>query len=398
MTGRPPLPVGTWGSITVEPVSSGYRARTRFRDFDGITRLVERRGRTKGAARAALTGYLSDRTAPSGDDINGESRLSEVAEVWFAERTDLATNSVRRYRDALEDHILPGVGNLRMREATVSRLDRFLKATTVNTGAPTAKLCRSVLSGVMGLAVRHGAIRTNPVRDVAGVTVIKKEPRALTLDEVKVMRAAILAWQDGRVFAPTTAPIKPRRGRPPARDLSDLMDLFLATGVRIGELLAIRWADVDLDAGTVLVTGTIVMSDEKPSRPMRQTKTKTDSSRRELKLPRFAVDTLLRRRVHLVAENANDVIFPSTSGTLRDPGNVRKQLNPILASVGLEWVTPHTFRKTVGTVIDNDSDLRSAADQLGHSSTDTTARHYVARTHKGPDGRAALSQFAPDRN
>lgn len=382
--GRPPLPVGTWGSVTVEGSPGRYRARTRFRDFDGVTRQVERTGATKGAARAALTAYLSERTAPSGDAITGESRLSEVAEVWFAERTDLATNTVRRYRDALEDHILPGVGNLRVREATVSRLDRFVKAVTEQTGAPTAKLCSSVLSGVMGLAVRHGAARTNPMRDVAGVTVTRKEPRALTMDEVRALRAAVYTWQ-------TT----PKRGRPPTGDLLDIVDMFLATGARIGEVLALRWEDVDLDAGTVTLAGTIVLSDTKPSRPTRQAFPKGKRPR-VLMLPRFAVDALLRRRVAVTVANVHDAVFPSSAGTWRDPGNVRKQLAKVLPDAGLEWVTPHTFRRTVATVIANEDDLRTAADVLGHSDDAVTRRHYWDRADMAADARTTLDRFAPD--
>lgn len=376
--------MGTWGSITTERTPTGWRARTRYRDWDGTTRQVNRSGRTAGAARANLTAYLSDRSAPSGDYITADSRLSEVAEVWFTERADLTVNTRRRYRQTLDLHVLPGVGNLRVREATVSRLDAFVKATARNTGAPTAKLCVSVLSGIMGLAVRHGAARTNPVRDIAGVTVTTPEPRAMSLDEVRALRATVQAWQSRPAKA---------RGRRPTVDLLDLVDLLLATGARIGELLALRWSDVDLDAGTVTLAGTIVMSDSSPSRPTRQDHPK-GKRRLTLLLPRHALDVLVRRRIHHVP-NVYDLVFPSTNGTLRDPGNVRKQLHRALADTGLDWVTPHTFRKTVATVVEADADLATASRQLGHRSEQVTARHYVQPRNLGPDARTSLDQFAP---
>lgn len=396
--GRPPLPVGTWGAIRVEEIAGGFRARARFRDYDGKTRDVERTGKTKGAARSALTAELTDRTAPAGDEITGSTRLQVVTQVWAAEKwPELAENSRKRYRDALEDHILPALGALTVSECSVTRLDRFLKATTAGTGAPTAKVCRSVLSGVMGLAVRHGAAATNPVRDVAGVTVTKAEARALTMDEVKAARSAVRSWQLGE-------PLKegaPRRGRPPTQDLLHILDLLLATGARIGELLAIRWADVDLEAGTVLITGTIVASEATegtPSHLFRQEHPKSSHSRRELKLPRFAVDALMSRRLTLTVANVHDVVFPSANGTLRDPGSVRKQITKVLTPAGLGWVTPHVFRRTVATVLDASEDLRTAADQLGHAGTEVTRRHYVEQTHKGPDARATLQElFAPSR-
>jgi integrase len=155
-------------------------------------------------------------------------------------------------------------------------------------------------------------------------------------------------------------------------------------------VLALRWEDVELEAGAVTITGTIVSTDEKPSRLIRQAHPKSSTSRRRLALPPFAVDALMRRRLAVTVANVHDVVFPSAEGTLRDPGSVRKQFGKVLAPAGLGWVTPHVFRRTVATVIDAAEDLRTAADQLGHAGTDVTRRHYVEKTHQGPDARAIL--------
>lgn len=392
--GRPPLPVGTWGAIRVEPApGGGFRARCRFRDFDGRTRDIERTGKTRGAARAALTAGLVERSAPAGEDITASTRLQAVAEVWRAEKfPDVAEQTRRRYRETLELHILPGLGALTVSECTVSRLDRFLKTISDQAGPSAARSCRSVLSGIMGLAVRHGAAATNPVRDVAGITVTPDEPRALTLDEVAAIRRTVAAWQAG---TPADA-AKPKRGRPPTQDLLDIVDLLLATGARIGELLAVRWEDVDLDAGTVTLSGTIIRTDEKPARLLRQANPKTKSSERTLLLPRFALTALMRRRFSVTVANVHDVVFPSAAGTLRDPGSVRKQIQKVLTPAGMGWVSPHIFRKTVATVVAADRDLEAAAEQLGHAGgSDVTRRHYVQKANVGPDVRAALDALAP---
>lgn len=385
--GRPPLPIGTWGNISVKKSGKGFRARTLFRDFDGVTRPVERTGKTAGAARNALTAHLAERATPSGADLTGDSRLSEVVPVWLAEQEtrlskgNLALNTVRRYREVLQLHIEPALGNLRMYECTVSRLDAFVKAVDANVGSGTAKHCKVVLNGVMGLAARHGAVRTNPMRDVASVTVTKKEPRAMTLDEVAAFRRAAYVRQ-------TT----PRQGRH-ATDIVDVVDMFLATGGRVGETLALRWSDVDLDAGTVTISGTIVMSDSKPSRPMRQAFPKGKKPT-TLLLPAFAVAMLLRRQVNAVP-NVNDAVFPSMNGTWRDPGNLRKQLNKVRVDAQLEWVTPHSFRKTVATLLAEEADVATASAQLSHKSEDVTRAHYVVKPALAPDSRDVLQRFAP---
>ena len=69
------------------------------------------------------------------------------------------------YRHAVEKHIGPGLGGLRLGELTVPRVDRFLQLVLRTKGYSTAKLCRTVLSGICGWLVRQGGLPFNPVRD-----------------------------------------------------------------------------------------------------------------------------------------------------------------------------------------------------------------------------------------
>jgi hypothetical protein len=83
---RPPLPIGTYGSISVRVDKSGsYIAKVRFRDADGVTRAVERAGRTATIARNKLLIVLSERTGPNtGSGLSGESTFKEAATLWLA--------------------------------------------------------------------------------------------------------------------------------------------------------------------------------------------------------------------------------------------------------------------------------------------------------------------------
>jgi len=77
---RPPLPLGTWGTITTEKVRDGsYRALTRFCDHDGNTRRVTATGPSKAAAERALRDILGTRTAPAGELLTAETRLIDLA-------------------------------------------------------------------------------------------------------------------------------------------------------------------------------------------------------------------------------------------------------------------------------------------------------------------------------
>lgn len=383
---RPPLPVGTWGKISRDPVAPGvWRAMARFRDFDGMTRKVEARASTAAKAERQLVNALVERSAPSADEVTADMRLSKLAAVWWTEFEELgrAQNTRRRYREVLDSYVSPGVGGLRIREASVSTLDRFLKTVRIKHGSATAKLCKTVLSGMLGLAARHGALDSNPLRDVAAVPANRKEVRALSTAEAVALRAGLRQWQQDS---------KPR-GRKRPTDLLDVVDIMLATGARIGEALAVRWADIDLMAErpTLTIRGTVIYT---PGEGLTiQDHPKSANSRQRYFLPQFAVDMLLRRQVQQLVGNPWDVVFPSASGTLRDPNNFRKQWRSARDELGFSWVTPHTFRKAVGTVLAGSQGMAAASAQLGHSSEQVTSRHYVQKTHEAPDMSAVLQKF-----
>ena len=232
--GRPPLSVGTYGSISTSPYGTGYRARTLYRDYDGMTRRVERHGRTKGAAERALRVALRDRVhVGAGAEITPDTKIAALAEIWFAEISaqDRSPGTLLAYRDRLDRQIIPALGNLRVRELTTGVVDRHLRAVRDRHGASLAKLCRTVLSGMAGLATRHDALEHNPVRDAGRISLgkPKRVPRALSVAEIRELRAWLSNDDKAR-----------------ERDLPDLVDMLLATGLRVGEALAVTW-----DAGSV---------------------------------------------------------------------------------------------------------------------------------------------------
>lgn len=383
---RPPLPIGSWGKISRDQPSPGvHRAMCRFRDFDGVTRKVEARSTTGAKAERELIAKLQDRAAPAGQDIHSSMRVSALVPIWWAEfeDKDRAINTRRRYRETLDLHILPGVGSLRIRECTVSALDRFLKALRASSGDGAAKVAKSVLSGVLALAVRHGALDSNPLRDVAPVPTKRSTVRALTVNEVVALRAGLAAWQSEE---------QPNRRHRRTTDLLDVVDLMLATGCRISEALALRWSDVNLgETPTVTIAGAVIVDPDRGV--VLQDHPKSSGSRQTYRLPQFAVNMLLRRQVEQLEGNTYDVVFPSSTGTLRDPSNFRKQWRTARQALGFEWVAPHTFRKSVGTILANTQGLAAASRQLGHSNEQITAKHYVQRLAEAPDMSQVLEAF-----
>ncbi|MEU8376558.1 tyrosine-type recombinase/integrase [Micromonospora sp. NPDC048894] len=387
---RPELPIGTWGAIRTEKLAPNrFRARARFRDYDGKTRDIEATDTTRAAAERALKVKLRDRTTPNDDEITRETRVSRLAEVWIEEITAeerIAPQTIHRYETSVRTAILPALGKLRIRETSVGRLDRFLREIAKDRPA-AAKGVKVVLSQMFALAVRHGAIPTNPVRDTGRLRKPRRTVVALSDEHLHAVRTAIRDWQ------------RPVPGKPGPRhtgDLADVVDLMLATGARIGEILALRWEDLDLatERPTLTICGTLVFV--KSQGNYRQPWTKSDAGYRRVVLPRFAVGMLMARKID-APDNVHDAIFASRRGTWLSPNNVRRQWRQARADTDLAWVTPHTFRKTVATLIKEEKDTKSASAQLGHSSEEVTDTYYIAKPVQAPDVSDILERLGTHR-
>ncbi|MFI6161653.1 tyrosine-type recombinase/integrase [Micromonospora haikouensis] len=383
---RPPLPIGTWGAIRTEKLGPNrYCARARYRDHDGKTRDVEATDTTGPAAIRALKIKLRDRVAPNDDEITRETHISTLAALWLEEiaaEERISPQSISRYEISVRVSIVPALGNLRIREANAGRLDKFLRKVAEDRPS-AAKSAKVVLGQMFALAVRRGALTTNPIRDTGQLRKPRKKVVALEMEQLDDVRSAIRQWQQ-----PTPGKSGPR----PTSDLADIVDLLLATGARIGEILALRWEDLDLavEQPVLTISGTIIYIKGKGF--FRQEWTKTDAGYRSVVLPKFAVAMLMTRKLN-AADNPNDAIFPSRRGTWLSPPNVRRQWRAARADTGLEWVTPHTFRKTVATLIDKEANTDSAAAQLGHKTKETTKKHYIVKPAIAPDSSNILEQL-----
>lgn len=349
------------------PNGSGWLARVLVRDYDGTIRPIRRRGATKGAAETALRKALVDWQAPVREaEVTPDTKVAKVGELWLAEfeRTVDAgrrsPGSLDSYRSIFRRHVLPALGELRVREVTTPVVDRALTVIAQRTvsGARTAK---TVISRVMSYAARHGAIAVNPAREVGRIdSSPRNPPRALSAAERQDWLAAL-------------------RQSPRAQDwdLADLTLMMLATGCRIGECLAIGWSEVDLSAMTVDVCWKLVRRTGVGLLRLPSTKSGRKGER-IVPLPSWAV-TMLKERQN-VAIDGVEPLFPSALGGWRDPSNVRRVWRQVAAEAEIAGLVSHTLRKTVATFLDDaDVSPRKIADQLGHSKVSMTQDVYLGR-------------------
>jgi integrase len=90
-------------------------------------------------------------------------------------------------------------------------------------------------------------------------------------------------------------------------------------------------------------------------------------------------------------------VFPTRNGTWQQVNNVERRWRQVRKDTGLEWVTPHTFRKTVATLISERVDAETASQQLGHSSPAITREFYISKPTIAADVAHVLDELAaPD--
>ena len=393
---RPVQPLGTYGSISVRKAGATYVATTRYRDLDGGYLRVQASGTTETKAKNALKAKVAERVGPTGDsDLNGNTSLTDLARYWL-EETRVSGRQTPQTLDAyernLETVVLPALGKLRLRELTVGRVDRFLK--TLAPDHPSrARRAKIVLALVFDLAVRHDAASKNPVRDAAPVPRGRKDIRSLDQTELARLRHAVATWRTGGNV----------HGPKPDGQLAEVIETILGTSARIGEALAIRKCDVNMTVSPpeVTISGTLVQ--RKGHGLYRQPHVKHSKDWRIIAVPSYTAQAIRSRLAALGNVPDAHPIFSTRNGTFISPNNLRRQLRAVLASAGLpenlelSGITPHTFRKTVATTIDQAASTDLAAELLGHTSREVTEAFYIQPTKRvNPVTAAILERLAPD--
>lgn len=371
MAGRPRLRVGRHGKITRREIAKGvWLAKCRYRDDDGVVRIVERRSPpgTKDqlgrAAEESLLDALEERRRPAaGAEVTGKTHVIALCRVHVSRLADKNRSpaTITTYTTAV-DKLEKFLAGVRVSEARAGRIDSALQLMTAAHGATMSRQAKTVLRGALGLAVMADVLDANPVNEVGRIESTRSAKGAPSIPTV-TLPGLLAALRESEFCV--------------RNDLVDPFTLLLGTGVRRSELLAIRWEDVNFAARTVSITGKVVRV--KGEGLVRLNTTKSASGLRTLVLPQFAVE-MLQARAQEPTLGTLGVVFPSTVGTLRDPNNMGKQWRAVRDELGLSDITTHSFRKTLATLIDDEGlSARVGADQLGHRQVSMTQDKYWTR-------------------
>ena len=381
MAGRPPLRIGQHGKITRKDLGGGiWLARCRFRDRDGVTRIVERRtpagvaDKYGAKAESALTLALNGRRPPS-SDVTSSTLVVDLMKAHVEHlrgEGELSPVSVDVYERAVKV-ARPRMAGLRLSDLDPALLQDLLAGIRKDHG-DRERAVRAVLNAVLTRAVMAKAIDANPMRELGKTKRKATGPKgAPALNGAEVLRA----------FKRVRTSAYCRRA-----DLRDPVLMLIGTGVRRSEVLGIRWQDVDLDAATATIAGRAVRI--KGEGLVWLSATKNGAPGRTVPLPAFVVSALRERRKTRISDKW---VFPSASGTLRDPDNFNKQWRKARGRFDLDEVTSHSWRKTLATVIDDAGlSARVGADQLGHARPSMTQDVYWKRGAVHTEVAAAIDK------
>jgi integrase len=273
-------------------------------------------------------------------------------------RNEVRESTLERYQIFFQKHILPAFGKILLHQLRPEQLQRFYVEKQKELSQNTVRFLHAIIHGALKQALALGYISRN-VADIA-------KPPKRAQKEVKIMDAEKLD-----AFLSSA-----RKYR-----LYPAFLLMASTGMRTGEVLGLRWQDVDFEQGTVTIAQNLVWTEK----GIIFQEPKTKSSRRSIPLLPEVVEELkswrkkwLEEKIALGSDwSETDLVFPSEVHTPLDPHSFRRTFRSICADAGIKGITPHVFRHSLASfLLARGEHPKIVQELLGHSSITVTLDIY----------------------
>jgi integrase len=348
--------IGLYGGRWIAQVSVDGGARRRFY------------GKTRAEANAKLQVALG--AVRAGLPVPTDRlTVATYLDDWLTGATRaLRPSTASTYERHIRLHILPTLGNLPLARLRPEQLDRLYAGLLAKGLSRTSvQHIHAILRRSLSQATRRGVIARNPTDLVDPPGRDHPEMQVLSIDQARALVATA------------------RTGR--HAELEALYVLALTTGMRRGELLALRWADVDFAKRTLTVTGTLHrVKGADGTSTLERAQPKTKTSMRQIPLTAAAVDALTRRAQRqgqhrsLVGSEWTDsgLVFTNERGGALEPRNVlARSFAPLLAEAGIPHVRFHDLRHTAATLMAAQGvHTKVVSEMLGHASIGITLDLY----------------------
>ena len=320
-------------------------------------------GKTQAEAKAKLKQAIEEAKGLDASKA-GRYTVGEWMEVWFEHyaKVKVRPSSHQTYRGYIDNHIKPNIGKIQLEKLTSLDLQKFYKKLlekgrvdriesrkqSNGLSAKTVRNIHQIISSAMKLAQEQKLIASNPTEGCALPRLEHKEMQTLPVEQ---LQSFLREAKDSGVF--------------------ELYYLELVTGLRRGELLGLKWEDVDLERGDLRVRRQVArINGEVVEAPL-----KTKNAYRTLPLAEDTIDVLKAQRKKT---GDGPWVFPSPTGGPISPDSVLHMLHRVLKRAGLPRARFHDLRHTFATLaLQNGVDIKTVSGMLGHFSAGFTLDTYA---------------------
>jgi len=325
--------------------------------------------KTKEGARQKLKSLVEEQERKEAEglpSIDKTVTVSELLDRWH--KVIVATRretTAINYRYVIDGHLVGFVlpqgqtlGSKKLALLTFDDVDTLLDAKRRAGLAPsTRRLIRSVLVQAINQAIKWRVVTRNEAAMSTPVPIPRSASRSMTAAEARRLMKALKELPMGCLFT-----------------------LMLVTGMRRGEVLGLRWEDVDLKKGLISIRQQLQRIDGE----LKATEVKTDKSRRSINLSKSMVQELTNHKSAQAKERREsaiwqdtDYVFTSNVGTALDPRNMAKRFLSACCKAKVGTWHPHELRHTAASLmLANGIPLQVVSDILGHASIRITSDVY----------------------
>ena len=299
------------------------------------------------------------------EPVKTSKLFGEVAQQWAKiKKGKVKASTLRDYRSAMNTYILPRFGNTPIDGITFLDVEEFISELKC-----TAKRVNNILvpmRSVMQFALRAELIEKNPLTLVRNLKTDKPDIHPLSMDEVHRFLDAVLPYY------------------------REFFTVAFFTGMRFGEMAALKWQNVDFKLGVIRVRETRVRGEE--GRP------KTPGSVRDIKMLPPVVEAMRRQRLHTMGRS--EYVFLNQKSRPLLPNSINYHIwKPALIEAGLKPRSLYQTRHTFATLMLDAGELPGWVQKMmGHASLKMILERYYAyiKNYQRDDGEAFMSNvYAP---
>jgi len=349
------------GSIYQITKSNGRKVwKAAIKDINGklrtknFTKLSEAEDWVADQRRARALGENTYATNP-------KMTVAEFMMGWAnTQYGDDQESTKRSYLSVIKNHIIPAMGKIKVAELNTKTVESLFRDMHANGfGAGTIRITRAALSAAHNDAVRLGDLVRNPVRNTR---MPKVTPQAIKpLPRIDWEKVYLEATKDPRMHA--------------------RIEVAGMLGLRPGEALGLKWSDLNIEHGTLLIERQVQRAKGK-GLVLKEVKQKTV---RTLKISQTTVQILHTYKRHQSLNKAkwieiNNLIFPNTVGKLGDEKSDRLAFKNLLKAAGVKDYRLSQLRKTAFTAMAGQTDLKTLMEFSGHSQVSTVIGNYIFAT------------------